>query len=1091
MKPFLLILCFFSGTASLIYEVIWNRWLLLLFGSTTLSVSVIMAVFMAGLALGSLWMGRTANRIPRPMLLYGLIEICIGLYGAMMPWLFTNLGPAHQWILGLAGGSQSLLFLLRSGIIFAALIVPTLLMGATLPLLAGIFAEMNDNPGSVAGLIYGVNTAGAVLGTGLSGFLLLPWLGMQQGLQTAVAINVGIGLGAVWVSNKVKGSRKLPASSVLNPDRPIHQTISAYALLLCMALSGLAAMIYEVAWTRELVLVLGSSTYAFSLMLTAFLFGIAGGSFAATRWADRIKQPLWALAGIEWGIALLTLLGQYGIGRLPGAYLYLFWVVGPSLPVLWAGQLALALGLMLVPTLLLGMTFPLAVHMMNYSPSDLGRSVGSVYGVNTIGTVLGALAGGLVLIPWAGLQGTVVIGGAISLLASLVLILNDTSLRTLWRVGISGLGAGVIILALVFTPSWDPIWMSSGLYKEAPAYLNLAGTPSQVRKMVGRYRLLFYEEGAQATVSVVELPSFGVQPHMTLAIDGKVDASTGADIATQVLSGHLPLMVSEHADTILVIGYASGMTVGSALLYPVRQVLAAEIEPAVIEASHYFDSYNNRPLEDPRVRMVLDDGRHFLQMTSERFDAVISEPSNPWMSGPSRLFTYEFFELSRKHLNVGGVMAQWIQMYGMSPDMIKTVIRTFHNVFPYVLIFQTAQADLLLIGSEKPLRLDLTRLNKAFSEHDIASDLARTGINTPWDLLGLLRMGEEDLKAFLGEGTLNTDDNGLLEFSAPRFLYVETVDINQHLIEQAMLNMGGPSGLLKYLAISKDDKPQLARVAVTLARNSLKEGRQAQTEKLASISLFLEETAEGYWLLGEINNREGNFVTALHFWEEALQIDPSHSGTLLSMALYYLEQGDFEQAEGFFRRGEKTSNPPPQLWLYYGVNLYYLKQYPAAMELLKEFVRINPDGKEAILAYYYLSKIDEELKDLQGVNYSNGRLIRLLRQLRASLEQDQRQEELDGLLKLIERHTRQAMFRQTERGLKVLITQYITDPLSHYYKGVSLYFLGYDKEAAEDLRRVLEILPKGDESPRTHQYLGLIASRLKGAEKQMPSPARL
>ncbi|MBI5746465.1 MAG: fused MFS/spermidine synthase [Nitrospirae bacterium] len=1091
MKPFLLILCFFSGMAGLIYEVIWNRWLLLLFGSTTLSVSLILAVFMAGLALGSLWMGRVSRRVSSPIMVYGLIEVVIGLYGAFTPDLFGAVEPAYRWIWLWASDFPPALLALRSGLVFVGLIIPTLLMGATLPLLARVFVSMKAHPGSVAGWLYGINTTGAVLGAGLSGFVLLPWLGMQQGLQTAVAINVGIGLGAVWISNKVKDSRKLPASSILNPHRPIHQTISAYALLLCMALSGLAAMIYEVAWTRELVLVLGSSTYAFSLMLAAFLIGIAAGSLAVVRLADQFKQPVLMLAGIEAGIAFLALVGQYGMGRLPEAYLYWYWLMGPSVPTLWIGQLLLAFGLMVGPTLLLGASFPLAVRIINGSEPELGRSVGSVYGMNTLGTVLGALAGGGVLIPLAGLQGTVILGTAISLLAAWVLILNGASLRRSWRLGLSGLCALILFLVFVFMPAWDPIWMSSGFYKEAPAYLNLVGTPSQVRKMVGRYRPLFYKEGAQATVSVVERPSFGVQPHLTLAIDGKVDASTGADMSTQVLSGHLPLMLAERMDKVLVVGYASGVTVGSVLLYPVQELVAAEIEPAVIEGSHYFDSYNNRPLEDPRVRLVLDDGRHYLGLTPERFDAVISEPSNPWMSGPSRLFTYEFFELSRKHLNVGGVMAQWIQMYGMSPDMLKAVIRTFHNVFPYMLIFQTAQADLLLIGSEKPVRLDLTRLNKAFSEHDIASDLARIGIDTPWDLLGLLRMGEEDLKTFLGEGILNTDDNGLLEFSAPMFLYIETVDINQHLIEQTMLNMEGPSGLLKYFAISKDDKPQLARVAITLARNFLKKGRQAQTEKLSRISLFLEETAEGYWLLGEINNREGNFVTALHFWEEALQIDPSHSGTLLSMALYYLEQGDFEQAEGFFRRGEKTSNPPPQFWLYYGVNLYYLKQYPGAMELLKEFVRISPDGKEAILAYYYLSKIDAELKDLRGVNYSNGRLIQLLRQLRTSLEQDQRQEELDGLLRLIERHTRQAMFRQTERGLKVLITQYITDPLSHYYKGVSLYFLGYDKEATEELRRVLEILPKGDESSRAHQYLGLIASSLKGTEKQMPSPARL
>lgn len=899
---------------------------------------------------------------------------------------------------------------------------------------------------------------------------------MQQTLTVAVLINFGIGMGAIWLGVKDRFSRLSLPKMVFNHPPLTGSVFPAPIILLAMALSGLAAMIYEVAWTRELVLIFGSSTYAFTLMLVAFLTGIALGSLAIIRWADRIRHPFQVLAGIEFAIAFFALFGQYWIGRLPEVYLYLFWLVGPSLPILWVGQLTLSLGLMLVPALLLGMTFPLAVRTFNGSQIDPGRSFGYVYGVNTLGTVLGALAAALFLIPWFGLQETVMIGAAINLLSSLLLVSSDSFLIITRRFTYAGVSMGIMALVIILIPSWDPVWMSSGVYKEAPSYLNLVNSPVQVRKVVSRYRLLFYEEGSQATVTVIERPSFGTQPHLTLSIDGKVDASTGADMSTQVLSGHLPLLIAERIERVLVIGYASGVTAGSALLYPVKQLVAAEIEPAVIEASRYFDDFNHRPLEDPRLGLALDDGRHYLQIADRQFDVIISEPSNPWMSGPSRLFTREFFELTRRHLSQDGVMAQWIQIYGMSPDLLKTALRTFQDVFPHVLVFQTSPADLLLLGSKGPIRLDLPHIKEVFSMPDIASDLKRIGIDSAWDLLARLRIGEEGLLAFTGDGPLNTDDNGLLEFSAPRLLYAETIEHNQQMILKTMEKEKEPLGLLAYLTSPEPGGKDMAQAAVALGRSFLKEGAPDVAERFARIALVFDGTSDSYWLLGEIHEYRKNHLTALQYWKKALRVDPGHPWALRSMALYHQKRGEFKEAEGLFRRMEQISVEEGSLPLYHGINLYYLGRPAQAITHLEEFDRASNEEDLSIIARYYLKKAYEVTGQRERGAFHAARMVEALRQMRDRLEQDQGQKELDNLLQLIQIHSEHPVFHKEELALKGFITRYLVDPLGHYYKGVSLYFLGYDQPALKELQQVLKILPDGDDSKRTRYYIDLIVS---------------
>ncbi|HET6372234.1 MAG TPA: fused MFS/spermidine synthase, partial [Candidatus Polarisedimenticolia bacterium] len=264
-----------------------------------------------------------------------------------------------------------------------------------------------------------------------------------------------------------------------------------------------------------------------------------------------------------------------------------------------------------------------------------------------------------------------------------------------------------------------------------------------------------------------------------LAVNGKIDASSSGDLPTQLLSGHLPMLLAPRADNALVIGFASGITVGAVMQHPIEGMTAVEIEEAILEASRYFDPYNHRPLESPKVHVVRNDGRNFLLVTDEHYDVLISEPSNPWMTVAANLFTKEFFEMGRNRLNKGGVFAQWVQLYGMSPEDLKVLVRTFHSVFPHVMVFNTIEdADLILVGTEAPLTFDLNQIGERMTELSVQVDLRRIGVTTPQDLLTYFVFGDMEIDEFAGDGPLNTDDNALIEFHAPKSLHYETRAVN-------------------------------------------------------------------------------------------------------------------------------------------------------------------------------------------------------------------------------------------------------------------------------------------------------------------------
>ena len=778
------LLFFISGALGLVYQVLWLRMLILVFGSTQFAVSTILTAFMGGLALGSYLFGRIVDRRNDPVRLYGILEIGIGLYALAVPFLFDQLVPVYRWIWNQFEPDFFVFSLLRFVFALAVLIVPTTLMGGTLPILSKFLVTREESIGLSVGSLYAVNTFGAVAGTALTGFVLIPVWGTNRTIILAAALNLVVGLAAwlVWRSVRTRSAPGSRAPATAGPVIPPE----ARLILWVLGGSGFVAMMYEIVWTRVLALIIGSSVYAFTIMLTTFLVGLAAGAAVVSRIADRLKGRF----AVEGMIALLTGTAVAAFGtlllfpELPYQFARIYHDIRGSNTWIFSLKFGMAFAIMLPPTLLLGGLFPLAIRYCAPHVEKLGRSVGMVYASNTVGTILGSFISGFFLIPHLGIQNSLMLAILLDLALAAALVVGATgALRAMtgWPLGrrVAGVAFLVVLGAGLWfgAPAWNTLVMNSGVYQYADDMEEADLTREGFNRfMVDDIELKFYKEGMTTSVMVVREKSTGVY---LLAVNGKIDASSEGDLPTQLLSGHIPLLMNRDPKDVLIIGFASGITVGSAAQHPIDRLTAVEIEPAILDASHFFDAFNHRPLEDPRVRVIRNDGRNYMLVTDDRYDVIISEPSNPWMTVASNLFTREFFELGRTRLKPGGVFGQWLQLYGMSPLDLQALTATFHSVFPHVLVFNTIEdADLLLVGSDHPLTIDMDAMAGRMSELSVKIDLMRLRIGTPQDILSYLVFGTNEIDRFTEGAPLNTDDNALIEFHAPKSLHYETRGAN-------------------------------------------------------------------------------------------------------------------------------------------------------------------------------------------------------------------------------------------------------------------------------------------------------------------------
>jgi spermidine synthase len=911
----LLFLCFFlSGASGLVYEVVWLRWLVHLFGATSLAVSTVLTAFMAGLAFGSSVGGHRARRIRRPLFVYGLLELAIGAYALLLPVALQAVVPTLRVVGADEASSFLLLSLARFALATLVLTVPTACMGATLPVLVQFAVPRLRSLAGPSGALYAVNTAGAVVGTGAAGLVLLPAVGAAATNWLAVGLNLAVGLAALAVSRRVERDPAPAPTPGMAPAavEGLPPGVAAVGVAACIAaLAGALALVAEVVWTRALALILGSSVYAFTVMLVTFLVGLAVGSAVCARRVERLRAPGVALAALFLLAGLATLAGLVALAELPYLFLRLFgWTEGRH-GLMLGLQFVVSAALVLAPAACSGAVFPLCVRLAGGPATGAGRTVGTLYAANTVGAIVGSFAGGFVLLPTLGIRGTLLTVTLLELaVAAAVAAILALPTHRRGAVAVGALAVSLAVVAPVATPAWDAAVMMSGVAVYAPRVHGL--TRRQFDERSKQARLLLYEEGLTTTVSVEES-----RGGVFLRVNGKVDASTGVDMPTQVLAGHLPILVHPKPREALVIGLGSGVSVGSILRHPLDRVTVVELERAVITASRFFEHVNGRPLGDPRARLVVNDARNFLLLGRTRFDVIVSEPSNPWVTGASSLFTRDFFTLARDRLRPGGVFGQWLQLYSLSPELLRTVIATFQSVFPHTLVFQTVHEDTLLIGSATPLSLDLASIEQRMAVPAVATDLARVGIRDSAELLGWLALDTSDVPRFARGAEINTDDNARLEFAAPRALYEDSVPENLQRLTDAF----GATG---------DVLPRLAAAAppgfpTLLAERYLARGEPRQAQLFAEAVLKGRADPDLQVVVAEAAEAQGNAAGAARALEAALALDPGHPRALLALAARHEAAGAPAEARTLARRAAPRARVESGLreaWLDYKLGEY-------------------------------------------------------------------------------------------------------------------------------------------------------------------------
>ena len=800
----LISICFIlSGATGLIYEVVWARMLGLVFGATTLAISAVLAAFMGGLALGSALAARYAARIARPVRAYALIEIAVGLYALAVPLLFRGIDRVYaeagqHFHPGFYGAAFS-----RFALATIVLVVPTALMGATLPVLVAALQRSSGHKVSAVARLYMWNLAGAITGAIAAGFFLLPHYGVRATIWIAAATNLAIGLAALLLDANFADSRNDIANQVPHDrseeiNRPLPQAVLTVRFWLFGAfISGFVTISMQVVWSRMLAMIIGSSTYAFSIVLALFLSGLALGAYIVStkKNSDGLRRAVLVTE-------LLTAFTLFLSLRITSATPNFLVSTGLTLGInSWTGLLALQIAaaalLILLPAILMGMVMPLVLMWAGSTrqkqPDELASDptpssvslVGRSYALNTVGAIVGSVITAFLLIPGTSTRFTVFCAAALCLITAGIAYepRRATSDRALARSLAIGAAVTLIIVMFVAWPRLNLNALSTGAYDSYVRVLakSRGGVADKDQNdEAGSHQLLMYEEGRTATVSVRR--DWGIT---SVAINGRTNASDADDMPTQVMLGQLGVLNAPRPGKALIVGFATGVTAGSVLQSPIESVDCVEIEPAAVASSHFFEHVNNRPLDDPRLHLIIDDARTYLRVNPGTYDLIISEPSHPWVPGVANLFTREFFILGRERLRDDGVFVQWLQIYQLSTESLRSVLATFHESFPHVAVFRVQGAakgkDLILVGSRRALSLD--RLDDRMRDPRTKADLARVGIKTADDVRAWFVCDENQLGPAVAGAIINTDDNMHVETVAPREAFRPTMEENAAWIE--------------------------------------------------------------------------------------------------------------------------------------------------------------------------------------------------------------------------------------------------------------------------------------------------------------------
>ncbi len=967
-------LFFFSGVAALVYQVVWSRLLGEIFGVTVYAVTAVLAVFLGGLALGGWLLGKVADRQTKPLQFYGYLELGIAATALLGTYLVRLLDPLHIAAGNRFAPDSAALIAVRVGLAAVIVLPPTFLMGGTLPVITRAVVKKMNDLGRDLSFLYALNTFGAVLGCLLSGFVFIRWFGLHSTLWLAVVGNTLIGLVALKLA---AGAEPVPVATDAGPVAETGRHGSQSVLFLAvMLVAGFSSLGLEIVWTRALVQVVGTTAYAYVTMLAGFLLGLTLGAYLARFFVDRSHDLRRVFGWIQVAVAVATLLSMpvitalgAGVGESKLAALTGGWFV----PV--AARFGASCLVVLLPATLIGLTFPIAGKIWASSWGDMAGRLGQLYGCNTLGNILGAATTGFLLLPWLGVRKTIVTLACLNLSLAFWGLYPKPARVAITR--FHGPVAATLLGAVLLLGFWQP------------------GGFARIGERRGDQTLLYYKEGIVANVMVVQDTRDAGSRWMTVDKIKIGESFDGVDHKQQVLA-HLPfvLKAEQQPRTVLSIGLGTGILIGEVARHAgVEQVDCLEISPSVIEAARHFDQFNGAVLKRDNVNVYQDDGINFMRRTDTTYDAVISDgKSRTAHAGNAAFFSTDYYELAKQRLSDDGLMIQWIPL-AVPPEELKVIFAGFHSVFPESYLWLGPPDSAFLIGTHKPLDLNLAAMEGVLHAPE-TKNLKRYNLFDAYGCVSLFSGDSQSLGAWLADTPTNSLEHPILEFFSPAAHGVPEKDrvvANLQAIravrpatlagltvrgaDEATLAQSyqGASVLLEALELLKTGQVDQEQRALTLIDQALQQapdlnaGRhaaavvyakrglaEAESGRLAEGERLLRHAARIAPLAYDANNNLAAVLLAmdrpdeaLAYFQRALLARPGASDIYFNMGNVLLRKGKYSEALGFFEKCLAINPYHAQAHNNAALSLKNMAEVEAAIASFEKAIAVDPDYIDA------------------------------------------------------------------------------------------------------------------------------------------------
>jgi spermidine synthase len=957
MRKVVILLFFLSGVCGLIYEVVWQRLLSLGLGITTYSTTVILAAYLGGLALGSWWFGRLADKFKQPLKLYAFLEIGIGVVAFCFPFLntaetfiFTDINIPFFWV--------NILKILVS---FLVLLVPTFLMGGTFPVISKYYITHPSTIGRNIGTLYGSNVLGAVAGCFLAGFILIPQIGSIYTIYLAAALNIIIGVFALIVNRNLP-SLTLPLSSSNKSKKIVKYEIeplpdNIYRLMYIAAgITGFCSLAYEVLWGRTLVVFLHTSIVVFATMLTTFLCGYALGSLVFARFFDKTKHLLRLFGVFQLLITLSSLLSIWQfthLGEMMGNWYARYGMGWNAFVMIGFGASAI---IMFVPSFFMGASYPLLNRIYARKMETLGNSVGSCYAVNSIGAVLGSIIAGFVLIPLIGITTSLIIISSINAILGFVVLWTDTYRKHWHRAAFVLVPLGFILLLLLKIPFSTPLVLYSNNFDN---------------RKDGQTNL-FYKEGTDATITVTYLMPNKIDSkrYKNIEVNGVSVAGNNKHLrTTQKIQGHVPLLLframnHHEAKTAFILGFGTGEASSCILKHGMKRVDCLELASPEIEANSHFSTINDNVLKKKNFNLIINDARNHLLIHDIKYDIIQSDAVHPDMA--FNTYTKEYYALCSKRLSDDGIFSAWIPIFHFSPQNLKILLKTLHEVFPYISIWYSSNFNnkhAILIGSKKKINIDLTQFELELNKPAVFKSLGEVKLNNAVNILNTFVADEQTIVPELVDVPVNTDDNLIIPFGilkqeqkgeqtvAPCLSFFNKVSKP---VYANMLKLSDTSAMYekmkKYYLARKNIFNGMGNYYAQDIEGSINEYTMANAiyPNDYGINFLLDEVRYlNFYNKGSYYYANGEPEKAMDMFEHALKIIPGNFWALNYMGSILLQQGKIPESIEMINRAIKVSPDYFMPYLNLGYAYFAQNDFPSGIRQFQAAYSLNPFSKRA------------------------------------------------------------------------------------------------------------------------------------------------